>query len=191
MRYDGATGKATSPVLLDPAGNEQTFPDISADGGVLHTLWWDSRDDPCFSITRPIGNCANRSTVASLDVYAKVSTDRGDTWSASTKVTDAMSNPNYEQFDNRAVPFAGDYLWVTSLGSFAYGAWTDYRNTVQGTDPRETPEDEDTATADVVQCRVVLTSPPDKKGNTTKSWSGDRCPHAGGIDQNIYGDRAP
>ena len=191
VRYDGATGNATSPVLLDPAGNEQTFQDISADGGVLHTLWWDSRDDPCFSITRPIGNCANRSTVASLDVYAKVSTDRGDTWSASTKLTDAMSNPNYEQFDNRALPFAGDYLWVTSLGNFAYGAWTDYRNTVQGTDPRETPEDEDTATADVVQCRVVLTSPPDKKGNTTKSWSGDRCPHAGGIDQNIYGDRAP
>ena len=31
-------------------------------------------------------------------------------------VTNYKSNPNYEQFDNRAVPFAGDYLWVTSLG---------------------------------------------------------------------------
>jgi hypothetical protein len=191
VRYDGATGNATSPVLLDPAGTEQTFPDISADGGVLHTLWWDSRHDPCFSITRPIGNCANGSTVASLDVYATVSTDRGDTWGASTKVTDAMSNPNFEQFDNRALPFAGDYLWVTSLGTFAYGVWTDYRNTVQGADPREASEDEDQATADVVQCRVVLTSPPDKNGDTTKSWSGDRCPHAGGIDQNIYGDTSP
>jgi hypothetical protein len=190
VRYDGATGNATSPVLLDPAGNEQTFPDISADGGILHTLWWDSRGDPCFSITRPIGNCANRSTVASLDVYAKVSTDRGDTWSASTKVTDAMSNPNYEQFDNRAVPFAGDYLWVTSLGNFAYGAWTDYRNTVQGTDPRETPEDEDAGTADVKQCRVTIPV-TDKKGNTINTWSGDLCPHLGGLDQNIYGDKAP
>ena len=34
--------------------------------------------------------------------------------------TNYTSNPNYEQLDNRAVPFAGDYLWVTSLGTFAY-----------------------------------------------------------------------
>jgi hypothetical protein len=79
---------------------------------------------------------------------------------------------------------------VTSLGDFAYTVWTDWRDTAQGTDPRETPEDEDDATADVVQCRDVLTS-TDKKGNTVKSWSGDRCPHAGGIDQNIYGDLSP
>jgi len=31
----------------------------------------------------------------------------------------------------------------------------------------------------------------DKKGNTLKSWSGDRCPHTGGIDQDIYGDKTP
>jgi hypothetical protein len=41
-----------------------------------------------------------------------------------------------------------------------------------------------------MQCRVTLTS-TDKKGNTSKSWSGDQCPHAGGIDQDIYGDKAP
>ena len=79
---------------------------------------------------------------------------------------------------------------MSSLGDTAYAVWTDYRNTVKGTDPRETPEDEDAGTADVVQCRVTLTS-TDKKGNTIKSWSGDRCPHAGGIDQDIYGDRSP
>jgi len=43
----------------------------------------------------------------------------------------------------------------------------------------------------VKQCRRILTSPPDKKGNTTNSWSSDQCPHGGGIDQNIYGDLAP
>jgi hypothetical protein len=62
---------------------------------------------------------------------------------------------------------------------------------VQGTDQRETPEDADAASADVKQCRVVLTSTPDKKGNTTKSWSSDICPHQGGLDQNIYGDQTP
>jgi hypothetical protein len=107
-----------------------------------------------------------------------------------TKVTDEMSNPNFEQFDNRQVPFGGDYLWITSLGDVSFGTWTDWRNTVQGVDPRETPEDEDGSTADVKQCRDVLTT-TDKKGNTVKAWSSDLCPHAGGLDQDIYGDRTP
>jgi hypothetical protein len=98
-------------------------------------------------------------------------------------LTDVTSNANYEQFDNRSVPFAGDYLWITSLGNFSFGTWTDYRNTVQGTDPRETTEDEDNATADVRQCRVFSV--------LIGAWSGDLCPHEGGIDQNIYGDHTP
>jgi hypothetical protein len=166
------------------------FPDISADGGPLHAIWWDSRNDTCYSVQRPIGNCADKSTVPSLDVYAAMSTDNGATWTGKSRVTDVSTNPNFEQFDNRQVPFAGDYLWVTSLGSFAYATWTDWRNTVRGTDPRETPEDEDGATADVVQCRDVLHL-TDKKGNPFNAWSGDLCPHAGGLDQNIYGDLSP
>src|SRR4029450_13254030 len=88
-----------------------------------------------------------------------------------------------------SLPFAGDYLYVSSLGSFAYGVWTDWRDTVQGTDPRESPEDEDAATADVLQCRAPNTVKT-KKGPFS-FWSGDLCPHAGGIDQNIYGDTTP
>jgi hypothetical protein len=182
-RYDGVAGGHTNPALIDPqAGGHQLFPDISADGGVLHALWWDSRNDSCYSPARPVGNCVDKTTVPSLDVFAATSTTQGNTWTGHAKLTDVTSNPNYEQFDNRAVPFAGDYLWVTSLGPFAYGVWTDYRNTVQGTDPREVPEDEDNSSADVLQCRVVLPGP---------SWSGDRCPHSGGIDQDIYGDKSP
>jgi hypothetical protein len=194
VRYNGANGTKVGPSLVDnqPLGH-QVFPDISADGGILHAIWWDSRWDPCYSVALPISNCANRTTTSTLAVYAAKSTDRGVTWTNQTELTDAgkRSNPNYEQFDNRAVPFAGDYLWVSSVGDVSYGVWTDWRNTVQGTDPRETPEDEDATTADVVQCRVTLTSPPDKKGNTTKSWSSDQCPHAGGLDQDIYGDKTP
>jgi hypothetical protein len=143
-------------------------------------------------VTRPIGNCADGKTTNSLDVYGAQSADGGTNWTTSTvPISDVRTNPNYEQFDTRAVPFAGDYLWVTSVGSFAYSVWTDWRNTVQGSDQRETPEDTDAATSDVLQCRTILTSPPDKKGNTTKSWSGDTCPDDGGLDQNIYGDLAP
>jgi hypothetical protein len=50
--------------------------------------------------------------------------------------------------------------------------------------------DPDAGNADVVQCRTssVVT---DKKGNQTTVFSSDQCPHAGGIDQNIYGDKTP
>jgi hypothetical protein len=191
IRLDGSTGTHTAPQLLDdePRGH-QIFPDISADGGVLHTLWWDSRLDACYDPRRPIGNCADRTVVPALDVFASSSTDRGTTWSTAVKVTDVTTNPNYEQFSNRAIPFAGDYLWVTSRGSFSFGTWTDWRNTRQGSDPREGAGDTDGATADVRQCREPITV-EGKKGATTTVWSSDFCPHAGGLDQNIYGDKTP
>ena len=188
LRVNGATGSKFGPNLID---NEETghqvFPDISADNpdsssrGTLHAIWWDSRNDECYSVTRPIGNCADLTTVPSLDAWAAASSNYGTNW-GSTRVSDVTTNPNYEQFDNRAVPFAGDYLYVSSVNDFAYGVWTDWRDTVQGTDPREDPEDEDRGTADVKQCRTQ---------DTSGTWSGDQCPHDGGLDQNIYGDLAP
>ena len=192
VRYNGATGQVeVGPKLLDDQSRgHQTFPDIGADGGTLHALWWDSRNDSCYSPIRPIGNCTDGTTVPSLDVFATKSTDNGAHWTTPVKLTDAMSNPNWEQFDNRAVPFAGDYLTISSFGDNSFGTWTDWRNTVKGTDQRETPEDADAASSDVRQCRVILTS-TDRKGNTAKSWSSDRCPHEGGLDQDVFGDRTP
>jgi hypothetical protein len=182
LRYDGATDAHTTPALIDnqPAGH-QTFPDISADHGVLHTRWWDSRGDPCYSPTRPIGNCAGGLTVASLDVWASTSANYGITWASPTRLTDVASNPNYEQFSGRTVPFGGDYLWISSVGNFAYGAWTDWRNTVPGVDQREASS-EDNDGADVKPCRTSLPS---------GAFTGDTCPRAGGLDQDIYGNLAP
>jgi len=68
---------------------------------------------------------------------------------------------------------------VSSFGSFAFGTWTDWRNVVAGTDPRESGGD----AADVKQCRAF--DPP------TGTYGPDTCPHAGGLDQNIYGDLLP
>jgi hypothetical protein len=191
IRVNGANGsKEVGPTQIDPQGptglGHQLFPDISADNplaatrGTLHTIWWDSRRDSCYSPTRPVGNCADRSTVPSLDTWGAVSRNFGSSWTSS-RISDVLSNPNYEQFADRTVPFAGDYLYVTSLGDYSYGVWTDWRDTLAGTDPRELPEDEDQGTADVHQCRVF----------TGGAWSGDRCPRDGGIDQNIYGDLTP
>jgi hypothetical protein len=183
-RLDGATGAHTAPTLLDSeASGHQLFPDISADGGVLHALWWDSRNDACYSPARPVGNCADLTTVPSLDVFATRSTDRGATWTTAQRVTDFTSNPNYEQFSGRLSPFAGDYLWISSVGDFAYGTWTDYRDTVAGVDQRE-GTDADHDNADVLQCRTFT-------GGSTGHWTGDTCPRDGGLDQNIYGDTVP
>jgi hypothetical protein len=187
-RLDGSTGDHTDPVVIDDqAVGHQVFPDVSADNpaaawrGTVHAIWWDSRLDSCYSPARPIGNCANRTTTNSLDAWGAVSHDFGATWPTKARVSDVTTNPNYEQFDNRAVPFAGDYLYVSSVNDLAFGTWTDWRDTVAGTDPREIPEDDDAGTADVHQCRTF----------SGGAWSGDLCPRDGGLDQNIYGDLTP
>jgi len=182
VRYDGATGVATPPVVLDEqAIGHQVFPDISVDDGYVFAIWWDSRNDTAYDIRRPIGNTANGTTTHSVDVYMKTWTANGVPPAGSgTRVTDVTSNPNYEQFSNRTVPFAGDYLWVSNIGNTAYATWTDWRDTLPGADPRERTADDKDA-ADVWQCRTV----------SSGSWSGDTCPHEGGIDQNIYGAALP
>jgi hypothetical protein len=193
-RLDGRTGTHTTPMLVDSTDftsgtGHQLFPDVSADGGVLHLLWWDTRNDSCYSCARPVGNCANGSVVPALDVFATTSSDGGANFATSTRVTGVTSAPNYEQFSGRTVPFAGDYVWITSLGSFSYGTWTDYRDTVVGSDQREGATDTydaDTGAdtgADVLQCRAF--------DSASQTFSGDTCPRAGGLDQNIYGDGTP
>jgi len=180
IRYDGAAGTATTPRLIDNQNKgHQFFSAISADGGVLHALWWDSRNDASYSPKRPIGNDASGKVIASLDVYATTSSDQGSTWMTSKRVTANSTNPNFEQFSNRSVPFAGDYLWVTSVGTSAFGVWTDWRNTMSGTDQRESTGSVEGA--DVKQCRFFVSG----------AWTGDQCPHAGGIDQDIYGSVTP
>jgi len=188
LTLNGATGAvSTPPKRVDPiAYGHQFFSDVSVEGGVIHVVWYDSRNDTCYSPKRPIGNCAPGSAtplVPSIDVRGTRSTDGGANFDASAQVTDPgqTSNASWEQFSGRTVPFNGDYIWLTSKGDFAYTAWTDYRNVVGGTDQRETADDGDNLVADVLQCRET----------TPSGLTGDKCPRAGGLDQNIYGDLAP
>ena len=90
------------------------------------------------------------------------------------------SNGQYEQFGGRTVPFGGDYLWIDSKAGVTFGTWTDWRNTVGGTDQREATADE--TGADVLQCRTATTG---------GGFTGDTCPRDGGLDQDIYGDFTP
>src|SRR5262249_32926173 len=144
-------------------------------------IWWDSRNDPCYSPARPLGNCAGGATVASVDAFGASGSTATLAWSPAQRLSDTSSNPNWEQFSGRTVPFGGDYLWVSSVGSFSFGAWTDWRNVASGSDLRE-GGDTDADNADVLQCRTQ---------NPDGSISTDTCPWAGGLDQNIYGDLTP
>ena len=185
IRYNGATGTHTAPARIAPvADGQQLFPDLAVDAGTIHALWWDTRNDvnndaATFRV-RPPGNDADGNIGPSFDVYAATRSIDGGGWSAATRVSDATTNGQYEQFAGRTVPFGGDYLWIDSKNGVTFGTWTDWRNTVGGTDLRESEQDE--TGADVLQCRHVTTS---------GAISGDTCPRDGGLDQNIYGDLMP
>lgn len=186
---DGGTGTHSAPIPADPPTKQhQLFPDLAVNAGTGHLIWWDSRHDTSCATAlacaqQPIGNTADRHVAQqALDVYAKAfPLSGGPTAVSATRLTDVSSNPNFEQFGGRTVPFAGDYLWVDSQGSQTFATWTDWRDTVPGTDARETAVTgtaEPNEGADVLQCRATPTA-------------GDTCPRAGGLDQNIYGDHAP
>ena len=184
----GATGTHTGPTLVDrPTKQHQLFPDIAVSAGTAHVLWWDSRNDSsCANATtcaaQPVGNTADRHVVQdALDTYALAFAAGSVPSGPAVRLSDVSTNPNFEQFGGRTVPFAGDYLWVDSVGTRTYGTWTDWRDTVPGVDTRETSGDggaEPAEGADVLQCRPTTTSE-------------DTCPRDGGLDQNIYGDLVP
>jgi hypothetical protein len=104
-----------------------------------------------------------------LNTFIAISQDGGLTWSP-TKVSAVGHQPQYEIFGVAEVPFHGDYLTVDANGGVVFGVWTDNRDVVPGTDPRDIAPDG----FDVLQCR----EPPD---------SPDTCFNAGGRNQNIYG----
>jgi hypothetical protein len=97
----------------------------------------------------------------------------GVTWTP-TLVSTVGHQPQYEMFGDRDVPFHGDYLWIDAKATTFFGVWTDNRDVVPGTDPRESVQDG----FDVLQCRTQ---------NPDGSFSADNCANAGGLDQNIYG----
>ncbi|GAA2111868.1 hypothetical protein GCM10009841_34950 [Microlunatus panaciterrae] len=175
-----STGWSTPRLLAPTARGHQFFPDINADGGVLHAIWHDSRNDPAYSVQYPAGNngavrdaAGFAAATRGLDTYGASSTTGGTSW-AVARLSNVRQKPNYEMFGDRRVPFHGDYNYVSSVGSFAFNTWTDNRQVVGGDDPRYAGGEG----FDVHQCRVQ---------DATGAWGPDTCPNAGGLDQDIFG----
>jgi len=179
----GATWSAPARVDPQPVGH-QFFPDVAADSGRLHVMWQDSRlDGPLGADFRtvPIGNRKvgtnpPGSVSAGAGVHAFVATSVGGGAFTVTRVSTVGTQPSYEQFGNRDVPFFGDYNYASASGGTLLVVWTDQRDTVPGTDPRYPVDGADGF--DVLQCRVA---------NPDGTFGPDTCPNAGGLDQNIYG----
>jgi hypothetical protein len=176
---DGGRTWSAPALVSRSATGHQWFPDVNADGGRLYALWSDSRNDPQYSVQRPPGNAAATDAYGfhtaspGHDAYGAVSTDGGSTWST-VRLSDTTTQPNYEMFGDRQVPFQGDYNFVSSVGAFAYNTWTDNRQVAGGDDPRYPYG----TTFDVLQCRAA------QPGG---GFGPDTCPDAGGLDQDIVG----
>ena len=168
----GATWSTATPV--DPQGTgHQFFPWITASGGRLSAVYYDSRLDATYSPDRAPCNSATGMGSNCLAVWYSTSTNGGATWTH-MQLTDTLTNPNYEQFGGRRVPFFGDYIMVAAAGGSIQAVWTDSRNVVAGTEPAGTDNDGDDVAGD-----------PETGGTCTSSLSA--CFDAtGGLDQNIY-----
>jgi hypothetical protein len=107
-----------------------------------------------------------------LDAFAASGSTARLSWSSASGLSEVTSSPNSEQFGGRTSPFGGDYLYISSVGIFSYGAWTDDCDVVAGADSRE-GGDGDADGADVFQCRAQ---------NPDGSFARDTCPFNRGLD---------
>ena len=207
---NGATWSAGVPVdpsLGDPG--HQFFSDVDAYAGRLVAVWQDNRTDDAYSVQLPLGNeldSQGRAVASGTDVvatYAAVSND-GVTWAPLGQVSVTTHQSSYEMFGSRDIPFQGDYNWVaiadgngpTAGGLFAYLVWTDNREVIPGEDPRETEAEGGFVDGfDVLQCRVDLGRSPEEVNRDVPlaradaPFTGDNCGNAGGLDQDIFGQR--
>jgi hypothetical protein len=176
IEYTYSTDAGTSwsaPAVLAASGGHQFFPYITASNGRVSAIWYDSAGDPAYDPTRPPCNNASGQTTACLNVRYASSTDGGKTWSSPLQITDAATNPNYEQFSGRAAPFFGDYITVAAVGDTIGAVWTDQRDTVAAAD---TSADNDGAD---------VAGDPETGGTCTSTLT--TCfDSTGGLDQNIY-----
>ena len=127
----------------------------------------------------PVGNLANANIQRhdALSTFVAVSTD-GSTSARRRRSRRSAGSRPYEMFDAASVPFLGDYNWIQLArigGSLVgYMTWTDNRDVVPGTDPREATQDG----FDTEGCWVE--DPPETFTRT--------CLNGGGYNQNIYGN---
>jgi hypothetical protein len=182
---DGVSWPTPATTIDTVTAGHQWFPDIASSGGTISVVFYDSRADPAYSPARPPGNTASGANSGDVvNTYVARSTDGGVGWSEN-QVSSVGSNFGWETHSSRRIGFWGDYLYISAVGGTVKAAWTDSRDLVPGTDPRETGADDDADGFDVYQpCTYV---PNDINAASYSSpLVSDPCLSQGGLDQNIY-----
>jgi hypothetical protein len=182
---DGAAWPTPAATLDTAAVGHQWTPDIAAAAGVLSVVFYDSRADPAYAPTLPPGNTASGQNSGDVvhTLVAK-STNGGTSW-GETQLSTVGSNFGWETHSARRLGFWGDYIYISAVGGTVVAAWTDARDLVPGSDPREVGADDDHDGFDVYQpCTYV---PNDiNAASYTSPTIDDPCLSQGGLDQNIY-----
>ena len=171
----------TTPRLLAPtARGHQFFPDINADGGVLHAVWHDSRNDPAYSVQYPPGNngavrdaAGFAAATHGLDTYAASSTNGGTAGRSPGSPAPARCRTT------RCSATGGSRSTATTTTSPPWGR--------SPTTPGPTPGRSRPATTRATPAAKDSTSCSAAPRMPTGTWSADTCPNAGGLDQDIYG----
>jgi hypothetical protein len=187
---DGVTWSRPAQTLDTVSKGHQWFPDIASAGGVIRVVFYDSRSDPAYSPSLPPGDTATGHNSGNVvTTMLAQSTNGGASWSESA-LSSARSNFNWETHGTQRVPFWGDYIYVSAVPGAASAAWTDSRDLVPGSDPRETGTSEDNDGFDVyLPCTYV---PNDINASSYSSPTvADPCLSQGGLDQNIYNSTLP
>jgi hypothetical protein len=202
------------PVAVDEAETgHQFFPDVDALDGTLAVVWQDNRTDADYDVQFPIGNKLDEdgnaiSSGGSLtdpdddivNSFVATSPTEALAFGDAIQVSSEGHQSAYEMFGNRDIPFHGDYNWISlaldEAGAlFGYASWTDNRNVVPGSDPRELEEQEGFDDGfDVLQCRDDLADsveglldPAMPLARRDAPFGGDTCANGGGLDQDIFG----
>ncbi len=181
---DGLTWPTASLTLDSAPTGHQFFPDIASSGGVISVVFQDSRSDPAYSPALPPGDTAAGSNSGDVVRAILARSATGVAWTEQ-QLSTAGSNPNWEVRGSVRSPFFGDYNYVSAVGSTVRAVWTDTRDLVPGSDPRETGEDDDADGFDGFQTCTWVPNDINALAYSSPTIA-DPCLSQGALDQNIY-----
>ena len=182
---DGTTWPAPAATLdTFPVGHQWT-PDIASANGVINVVFYDSRADPSYSPSLPPGDTAKGTNSGDVvNTFLAKSADGGQSWSE-TQISTQGSNFGWETHGSLRDGFWGDYIYISAVGGKVAAAWTDSRDLVPGTDPRETGASNDNDGFDGYQPCTYVPNDINAASYSSPAVS-DPCLSQGGLDQNIY-----
>jgi hypothetical protein len=185
--FDGTTWSDPAQLDTETTGH-QWFPDIASAEGKITVVFYDSRGDPNYAPDLPPGDTADGHNSGDVvNTMIATSTDGGASWTE-TPVTTHASNFGWETHGSRRIGFWGDYIYVSAVPGAVNVVWTDSRDLVPGSDPREIGGADDGDGFDVYQPCTYVPNDIDAASYTQPTID-DPCLSQGGLDQNIYGAR--